>query len=341
MKVLLACERSGGHVFPALGLADKIKESSPKDQIYFFITSKSLQKYVRDDKYLVFGRCFNKRRVIIEGFWRFFESIYLLIKINPDKVVGFGGRDSFFLLFFAALTRKNTAIYELNSSFGRANKVLSLFVGKVFSAFDSLRARNVEVVGLVLRKNLIKIDRKTALGDLNLKDKPIILCFGGSQGAGFINRIFMKLVKEISLDCQIIHLTGKRDYLEIKEFYNTIKNSSVVMDFCPTMERLYSVADIVISRAGASTLAEIAHYAIAPILIGHPTGSGHQDQNALYFKEKNAAFVFKEKDFLFSNFKAAVERLLNDEALRKRMSDNLKSVSLGVSFEQFCKNSNF
>ena len=101
MRVLLACERSAGHIFPALMFAKKLSKDS--SAIYFFITSTYLKKYIEDKGFKVVGKSFAWRNLIIEGLWRPLEALYLIVKLRPSKVIGFGGRDSFFLLLFSSL----------------------------------------------------------------------------------------------------------------------------------------------------------------------------------------------------------------------------------------------
>ena len=112
-------------------------------------------------------------------------------------------------------------------------------------------------------------------------------------------------------------------------------------DFYYAMETLYSASDVVVSRSGASTLAEIAYYKIPSILIPHPAAGGHQKDNALYFVNKEAAYVYYQENFDFDNFKDTVENLLKSSDLRQKIRTNLGNIKIGISFEDFCKNNYF
>jgi UDP-N-acetylglucosamine--N-acetylmuramyl-(pentapeptide) pyrophosphoryl-undecaprenol N-acetylglucosamine transferase len=102
------------------------------------------------------------------------------------------------------------------------------------------------------------------------------------------------------------------------------------------MEALYSAADVVICRAGASTLAELTYYGVCPILIPHPQASGHQKENAYYLEKKGAAFVFLQENFSFDIFKNTVEKVICDAKVKNNIKKNLTSLKLGVPYEEFC-----
>jgi UDP-N-acetylglucosamine--N-acetylmuramyl-(pentapeptide) pyrophosphoryl-undecaprenol N-acetylglucosamine transferase len=102
------------------------------------------------------------------------------------------------------------------------------------------------------------------------------------------------------------------------------------------MEVLYSAADIVVSRCGASTLAEVSFYGLPAILIPHPQGGSHQRENAVYFQERGAAVVFNQSSFSFEDFKAKLEELILNRDLRQAMGESASAINLGVNFEDFC-----
>lgn len=348
MKVILACERSAGHIFPAVCFGEKFLRSSrnaaeEKERgVYFFTTSPFIKKYIKDKNFKFIGKSFKNRNLLVECLFRPLEALYLILKIRPERVIGFGGRDSFFLVFFAAIFLIDTAIYEPNIEMGKANKVLAFFVHRVLRGFKSLKyVRKTTVLGIPLRENIRKIDKLKARAILKFDSRPVILCLGGSQGSEFVNNAFMKFVENSSSDYQIIHLTGKNDYSTICEYYEKIKKSVFVKDFYYDMEVLYSAADVAVSRAGANTLAEIAFYSLPAILIPLNLAGGHQKQNALYFKEKESAFLIEQKSFKAEDFKAMLEKLLMNQGFRENMADNLSGIKLGINFENFYINTYF
>lgn len=342
MRILFVCDRSAGHIFPALAIAKAQIEQGRNDKVYFFATSLFLKERLTEEGFKAFGKCFSARNIIVETFYRFFEALYLIFRIRPHKLIGFGGRDSFFLILLGSLFFLDTSIYEPNVTFGRANIVLSFFVRKVLCGFNRTNCgKKYITIGIPLRPNIKKIPKNEALKALGLSNAPVIFCFGGSQGSVFLNEIFTKLIDSMRGNYQVIHLAGQREYFKISQFYNKMNISKFVKDFYYQMELLYSAADIVICRAGASTLAELSYYKLPAILIPHPAAGGHQKANAMYFKERQAAYVFLQENFDFGQFRDTVENLLQDKDLRGNIKDNLSNIKIGIAFEDFCRNNCF
>ena len=338
MRVLLACERSAGHIFPALAMGEKMREEFA---IYFFATSPFLKKYIEKQGFICFGRNFAFRNLIGESIWRLFESLYFILKLRPKKVIGFGGRDSFFLVLFSSLLGIETTIYEPNVKMGRANILLKPFVGKVLRGFESKESQKAKTIGIPLRKNIKKIDKLQARKILNFGDKPVVFCFGGSQGSSFINQVFLKFIQESEKDYQIIHLTGFSEYAKVIKAYSGISSKKLIKDFYYEVEVLYSAADIVVSRAGAVTLGEISFYGLPAVLLPHPEAGGHQKENAFYLERKGAAMVYLQDEFSFEDFSFSLNKLIDDENLRQIMKSNLSKIKLGVSYEDFSSNNYF
>lgn len=335
MRVLLVVERSGGHIFPALTFAKKISETG-QNEIYFFSGSSFLREHIKKEGYQVVGRVFLRRNILIDIFWRLPEAVYLLWKIRPQRVIGFGGRESFFPVLLAAIFNCPSEIYEANSKFGKANRILSLFASRVMWGFNRDKTGKKEVaVRIPLRENLKKINQPRAREILGLADMPTLLCFGGSQGSRFINRTLLKFLRKVNCNLQVIHLTGRDDFFEISQLYNKIRTAGFVRDFYSQMEVAYSAADFAICRSGASALAEISFYGLASVLIPHPQAGGHQKDNALYFQSRGAAFVCRQNNFSFDDFSRYLMMLINDRGLRQAMGRAASKVNLGVEFESF------
>ncbi|MFO8053278.1 MAG: UDP-N-acetylglucosamine--N-acetylmuramyl-(pentapeptide) pyrophosphoryl-undecaprenol N-acetylglucosamine transferase [Candidatus Omnitrophota bacterium] len=338
MKILLVSERSAGHVYPALAIGKRIKEyNSDRNKIFFFTSSKFFKRYIKNKGYPVLGLTFRSRNILIEPFCRFIESIYILITVSPDKVIGFGGRDSLFLVLFSSILGRETYIYEPNTEMGKANKFLSRFVKNVLRGIPPFdKKQNHKLVGVPLGRNIIKKEKGELKKRFNFDQKPIILCFGGSQGSHFINNNFLKFAKKHNNNSyQIIHVTGEKDYSDIAKFYKGIKNNKIIKDFYQDMSNFYSIADIVLSRSGALTLAEVSFYNIPAVLIPHPKAFGHQKTNANYLKDKGAAIVFEQDSFDFKKFELCLTKLIQDSRVRKNMKNNLKKITIGINYENF------
>jgi UDP-N-acetylglucosamine--N-acetylmuramyl-(pentapeptide) pyrophosphoryl-undecaprenol N-acetylglucosamine transferase len=148
----------------------------------------------------------------------------------------------------------------------------------------------------------------------------------------------MRLVQDQQEEFQIIHLTGRREYYSLVKFYDKIKKRNCfVQDFYPETGVLYSAADIVISRAGALTLAEIAYYKLPAIVIPYPGAGAHQEANAHFFKEREAMYVFPENTFVYDQFKNTFSTLLVDEDLRDKIVKNIATLKVSVEPDEFFK----
>jgi len=344
-NILLVCERSAGHIFPALTIGQALrraKDTVIPARIFIFATASGLKCYISDEGFEAVGRSFVFRNLLLESFWRLFEAVYLLQRLKPKLVIGFGGRDSFFLVLFASLLGIRTALYEPNVTMGKGNKVLCFFVRELWRGFTPLDSDGkTRVIGIPLRKNIIKIDQRQARQQLGfLEDRPVLFCFGGSQGSAFLNQIFTRFIGQSSRDFSVIHLTGRGEYFKMQQFYTKIKRNAFIRDFYYNIEILYSAADIVVSRAGAVTLGEISFYRRAPVLIPHPKAGSHQKENARYFTRSQAARMFDQDNFSFENFCDSLDKLLVNTAMRQGLCENMKHVQGGVAFEDFCNSFN-
>ena len=177
-----------------------------------------------------------------------------------------------------------------------------------------------------------------ALERFGFLDGPVVLCFGGSQGSAFLNRIFLDAVAQLPDDCQVIHITGQTDHLEISQIYNKMKKRSFVRDFYAEMEFAYAAADCVVCRAGASTVAEIAFLKKSAILVPLEGAGGHQRDNAKYLSDKKAAILIDQKGLTGAALKDAIESILFGRDLSTAIRQNIGSIDIGVPFEEFAKN---
>ena len=338
MRILLACDRSGGHIFPALSLA----EFYSRDRVHFFAPSIYFKPLLKKKSFIVYGRPLNLRNILLEGFFRFFEALFILLKSKPEKIIGFGGRDTFFLILLGKLLFIDTYLYEPNFTFGKANRILSLIVERVYCGFNpDIKFKKAKKVGIPIRENLQKINREEACRKIGLKaTSPVILCFGGSQGSKFINDVFRKFVDVSDKDFQIIHITGTKDYCDFLRFYDKIDKKVRLYEFCYDMQFAYSCADLVISRCGALSLAEISFYGIAAVFIPYPGAGRHQYANARYAQLRGACELIQQDNFSFNNFKDTLESILSYSPRRKALGVNMLNLKLATENRKFCKSFN-
>ncbi|MGC8721088.1 MAG: undecaprenyldiphospho-muramoylpentapeptide beta-N-acetylglucosaminyltransferase [Caldisericaceae bacterium] len=316
MKVIIAAGGTGGHFYPAIALGEAFKSSG--NEVIFVGRKGSIE----EEKYSEYG--FITKTIHASQFdyaprylFRFlpnllrgiFDSFRIVGRENPDAVIGCGGYVSAPIILASLLMGKPYFLYEQNIIPGRANKIFSRFARKVFLGFKDeynyFGSKGI-FTGNPIRAKMIILDRRDALNALGLRDVPTLLVFGGSGGSDKINKVVAAAVQEIlqKANLQIIFVTGNRMYDEIRNKINIPQVK--VLRYLEDMQLAYSAADFAITRAGAMTLTELAHYKIPSILIPFPFATyDHQKKNAFYLANKGCVEIIDENDF--------TERLIVDK----------------------------
>ena len=353
IKIILCGGGTGGHIFPMLSIADEIKKQNNKSEILFVGSKDRMEmKIVPKYNYPIKGLWISgiKRssfllNVIFVGipfilknislpfkiFHSLIKSLFILIHYRPDIVVGFGGYSSGPFLLVASLLGYKTAIQEQNSFPGYTNRILSKKVNVIFVAFENLEKyfKNSQILNLGNPiRNSIKLNNKSGYNHFGLeRNKKTILVIGGSLGAKSINESILtnlSLIRESSF--QLIWQTGST-------YYNVIQSKKLestnikISPFIDRMDLAYSVADVIISRAGAIAISELCVVGKPLILVPSPNVvDDHQTKNAQDILTKNACLVvndYKAKDILLKE----VINLLNDNNKLMLMSSNLKELA--------------
>ncbi len=339
MKVFIAGGGTGGHIYPALAIADSLKKISSDCHIEFVgtadgletkIISKTMYKLnlIQSGKLNFEGNVFQKIKTLIKIPIGIFQSVVLILKNKPDFVLGVGGYVSAPFLLTAALMGRKCAFWEPNAHPGMANRLLSKFVNKSYLVFAEaqkyLQSKNNLVFGMPLRtemQNIIPTEKKS--------DKFFILGFGGSQGSQFLNDQLSNFIlssTELHDKIHVIHQTGPKDFTRIQKKYKNI-NCVKAFDFIYNMPEYYKQADILFCRGGASTLAEAAAFGVVPLVVPLPAADNHQQKNAESLVNKNAGFMFLQKTFDANDFKLKLKTLIENKKLLLMMSENLKKLS--------------
>ena len=318
LNVILAAGGSGGHIFPAVALAEELENIGVKN-IIFVSSKRRLDKNILKGcghichfmsinpmpfgmnpfRWLVFVLKFIKDTI---------SSFFLLYKIRPDVVVGFGGYSSGPVVRCSGMLAIPVLIHEQNLVPGRANRLLSRYAKKVAVSFRGTEAYFRDVSGGVvfsgnpLRRSSLKKDRPGAAQRLGLsEDKKTVLVMGGSQGSRFLNSVASKAAGMIGEkygdEVQFIHLTGKADFDDISSFYSDHNIAGKVISFLNGIEDAYSLCDMAISRAGAAAIFELAFFSRPMVLVPYPNPKNNQRSNAEYFS-KNGAAVLREESGL-------------------------------------------
>ncbi len=346
MRILIAAGGTAGHINPALAIASEIKKNIPAAQVHFAGRKTGMEaKLVKNAGYgfhEIEVRGF-QRKLSPKNILRNFAAIYYLAmslpraktiikSIKPDLVIGTGGYVSGPVVRAAVKMGIKTAIHEQNAYPGITNKMLAKEVNLVLAASKDAKERllaqgKTVVVGNPIRSEFFLQDRQKARDALSLKnDDLLILSFGGSLGAMRVNEAVAKLAvwEKTKPDIVHIHATGsieKEDFEEMAKAMQ-IDNSPrfIIKEYIDNMPQLLSAADLVISRAGALTLAEIAASGKASVLIPSPNvAENHQYHNAMRLERAGAAVVIEEKDLKEDSLQKIVEGLVANRATVKSM----------------------
>ncbi|MCX8030239.1 MAG: undecaprenyldiphospho-muramoylpentapeptide beta-N-acetylglucosaminyltransferase [Thermodesulfovibrionales bacterium] len=348
MKVLIAGGGTGGHLFPGIALAEELiyKGVSSKKEIVFVGTPYGIEAQIipRHSYQLRFinasgfvGKSFfNKIKALLNLFLGFFESMKIINEIKPQVVVGIGGYGSIATVLSAKLKGLPTVILEQNSVPGLSNRLLGNIVDAIAVTFqDSISyfpEHKTYLTGNPIRREIVKKDKRASCLTFSLDpERFTIFVFGGSAGASSINKAVLEslnLINDLSYNIQFIHQTGKRDFKALMEAYKASDFKAYVAPFIYEMAEAYSAADIIICRAGATTLAELTAIGRPAILIPYPyAAGGHQAVNAQRLVDMGAALIINDEDLNGTVLAKNLRELYNNDDLRSKMQK--MSMALG------------
>lgn len=343
MRVIMAGGGTGGHIYPALAIAQGIDRRWPGSEILFVGTENGLEKVIVPETGLPLKtisaegldrssmlKALGSALKVPLGFW---QSRNIIKEFQPDIVIGTGGYVSYPVVLAAAVMGIRTAIHEQNAYPGLANRALAKKVDCVMLTFAEARAylntRKVVVTGLPVRPEIVEADREQARLELGIdRDMFTLAAFGGSRGAASINRVMRKIVEVYRKSpVHIIWITGESNYQEIINSFGEqgIPDNARILPYSFEMEKVMAAADLAVCRAGAATVAELAVRGLPAILIPYPyAAEGHQEKNARALEKKGAAITiideFLDKDILHDK----IEELRNNRFRLLRMAQLMK-----------------
>jgi len=347
IRIMISGGGTGGHIFPAIAIAKALQEQLPQAE-FFFVGAKGKMEMekIPEAGFPIEGLWISgfQRKLSLQNLMFPFKLISSLIKarsiiksFNPDVVIGVGGFASGPTLKMAASLGIPCLIQEQNSYPGITNKLLAKQVKKICVAYDGMEkyfpTDKIVYTGNPIRKQVIEIEGKKqeAIEFFNLNAvKKTILIVGGSLGAQSVNRSISKHIKSwLELEAQVIWQTGKTGYEEAKDITDKSGAQNIhVYDFIKRMDLAYAACDLIISRAGAIAISEIAAVGKAVIFIPYPyAAEDHQSKNAQQLVDKNAAILIKDSQVSEDLF-PTTESLLNDNTRLKSMEMEIKK--LGV-----------
>lgn len=348
MKVLLSGGGTGGHVYPAIAIANKIKEKHPNAEILFVGTSNGIESEI------VPKNGYKIKTITVQGFKRKIdidnvkrgvklmkglnEARKIVKEFNPDIVIGTGGYVSGPVLFCASGKDKITVVHEQNSFPGITNKILSKKVDLVITCFEEAKSRfpekgqgKVVLVGNPVRQELLEITKEEARKNLNIpQDKKMVLAYGGSGGFKKINDAMLLTIKSmVKEDVAFIYATGKRFYESfMKEMEDIeLKEYQKIVPYLEDMTNALSASDIVIGSAGATSLSEITALGKASIIIPKAyTAENHQEYNARSISDNGAGVCILESELTPETLNNTLFDILNDDEKLKSMELNSKKI---------------
>ena len=347
MKYLITGGGTGGHIYPALAILNEIKLNDPDAEILYVGTKEGLESKLIPKEGIEFKtirvkgipRKFNKDsfialRELLHGLR---ESNKIIKQFKPDIVIGTGGYVCGPVVLQGHRNKIKTLIHEQNAFPGITNKILSRFVDKVAVTFEeSIKyfkyPDRVIKTGNPIRREILNVNREKAYKDLGLSQSiPTILSFGGSGGQKSLNDSIKYIIENLKdLDFQLIHITGERfydDYIREIENLDFDPKSIKILPYLHEMAEALNVADLVITSAGAITLAEISSIGLPSILIPKAyTAENHQEYNARSFEKKQAAIVILEKELDGQKLQNNIKELLNDRDKLSAMAKNSKEI---------------
>jgi UDP-N-acetylglucosamine--N-acetylmuramyl-(pentapeptide) pyrophosphoryl-undecaprenol N-acetylglucosamine transferase len=309
--IAIACGGTGGHLFPGLAVAEKLVQRDC--DVTLLVSPKDVdQQAVKDIWNMVVITlpcvCLQRGSVwsFLRGVSRSYTASRKLFKCRrPEAVLAMGGFTSAAPVLAAKRCGARTFLHESNTIPGRANRWLSRFVNRAFVGFPCaagrLRNSNVTVTGTPVRTGFKPRDAAACRAALGLDPyRPVVLVVGGSQGARRLNQIVLEaapLVSASSAQVQWLHLTGHHDADQVKQSYASRGMKAVVHSFLPSMDVALGAATAAVSRAGASSLAEIAAMRVPSVLVPFPSAiDNHQLHNARAFAESGAARLLEQAD---------------------------------------------
>lgn len=335
MKICLVTGGTGGHIYPALALADKFVSMYPESKVLFIGNDDRMEKdlipsYGYDFLSLhtsgLVGSAFSKMKAVCQLFLAYTKSKKYLRSFQPDIVIGFGGYVSAPVILAAHSMHIPTMIHEQNSIVGKANQLVMNKVDSIITCYEKCNevfpVDKVQLLGnpraTIAKEAIFDEEYFKSLG-LSLNKKTILIMMG-SLGSSSVNALMKDALKGISKDLQFLYVCGKDNSDDLHMFDG--QDNIHVVNYVDTL-KIYAHIDGMICRAGATTLAEVTGLGIPSILIPSPyVANNHQFYNASVLVDKNAAYMIEEKDLNANTLKNGIKSLFLDADTMNDVHEN-------------------
>ena len=342
MKVIITAGGTGGHIYPALAILNKIKLLEPNSEFIYIGTHNRMEKDIvptYNIKYIpleIYGLSKKdllqniKNIKLIKNAYK--KCINIIKEFKPDIVIGVGGYVTYPVILAAHKLNIKTFIHEQNSIPGKSNKILSKIVDGIGVSFkDSIKyfkdKDKVYFTGNPCSENAIDI-KKIKKSEYGIKDtNKLVLIVSGSLGSSTINNKMIDYLKNVrNKKYDVIYITGKNHYEEFSK--NIFPNNVHIYPYIENLSGLLKSVDVIVSRAGASSLSEILALRIPSIIIPSPyVANNHQYYNALSLSENNACIMIEEKDLNESILNESIDKCLDKEYSIK-LKSNMDKLSI-------------
>ncbi|UCE71749.1 MAG: undecaprenyldiphospho-muramoylpentapeptide beta-N-acetylglucosaminyltransferase [Nitrospiraceae bacterium] len=345
MKIVIAGGGTGGHLFPAIAVARELERSVADVHCTFVGTVRGIEskiipregydiRFIRSEG-LVGRGVFSTVRSFMKIPFSIIDARAILKEVAPDIVLGVGGYSSGPVLLCASMMGIPTMIHEQNTLPGLANKILGKFVDTVAVTYHESMGMFPEhktfLTGNPVRTEILEGDRERGYETFSLdRNRFTVFVFGGSRGAHQINNAVaeaLTYLESLKDHIQFLHQTGDRDFDLVREVYRSKGFKGTVIPFAHEMADAYAAADLIISRAGATTLAELTACGKAAILVPYPYAAGnHQEINARKLWDMGAAQMILDRDLNGRSLSDLIKHLLEDPDAISAMERTSKSI---------------
>lgn len=342
MRVVISAGGTGGHIYPAIAIINKIKSEEPNSEFLYIGTADRMEKDLIPElgiKYEEIKVSGLKRKLTLENFKvlaQFLKARNKCKKIikdfDPDVVIGAGGYVTGPVIWAAKKLGKKTFIHEQNSVVGLSNKYLTKYADKVGVSFESTMKYfpkdKVVLTGNPCSEKALNM-KKANKEDYGLsKDKKLVLIVMGSLGSKTVNDKIVSFLDAFrNKDYEVMFVTGNSYYEKVKNL--KVPNNVKVVPFVYELPSLMKATDLMITRAGASTMSEILVLGVPSIFIPSPyVTNNHQYKNAMDLVDKNAALILEEKDLTKVNLINLIDKTLSNKNEYNNIKNNLKELGI-------------
>lgn len=350
MRFIISAGGTGGHIYPAVSIINKIKEKEPNSEILYIGTTDRMESKIIPSLGIKYVGI--KMKGLSKNLFKSIESLNLFLKaidrckeiideFKPDIVLGVGGYITSPVIYSAKKLGYKTFIHEQNSIVGKSNRFLSKYADIVAISLPNskkyLKHNNIHLTGNPRSEEILKA-KPILKKELGLtENKKLVMIVMGSLGSYTINNCLMDIVPKFKdKNYEVLLITGNNYYDSYKDI--EVPSNVKIVPFLENMLNVLRKTDLIVTRAGASTIAEITAIGLPSILVPSPyVSNNHQYYNAMELVENKASVLLEEKDFNSENLLKSIDLVLNDRVLYNSMCDNSKKLTTQNSSEEIYK----